>query len=210
MSKKDYCIKEISKNEAAQLLTPYHYLSNLSKGFKSGFNFGLYNHIDLVGVCIFTGLPVPELSKGMLGTERHDQKGLFELSRFCLEPITQKTEHNLASWFLSRCLKLLQNKTKVRLVLSYADSDFHCGTIYAACNFTYYGLTAPKKDFYIENNDGSFTKHSRGKVKGIKGEWRNRTRKHRFVKCFDPSIKIIWKKCKWQKHEPLTLARDGQ
>ena len=111
-------IKRIDKNEAARILTPYHYLSNISKGFKSGFNYGLFFDDEIIGVAIFTGLPVPELVKGMLGLERNEQEGLFELSRLCLEPNIQKKEHNLASWFLSRCIKRLRRETNVRLILS--------------------------------------------------------------------------------------------
>ena len=197
MSKDKYQIKKVDKNESSKILTPYHYLTNISKGFKSGFNFGLFDGNDIVGIAIFTGLPVPELAKGMLGLERQEQEGLFELSRFCLEPTVQKAEHNLSSWFLSRCIRSLKKETSVRLILSYADSAFHSGTIYAACNFSYYGLTAPKKDFYLKNADGSFTKHSRGKVKGVEGEWRDRTRKHRFVLTIDPSLTVLWTKQQW-------------
>jgi len=48
---------------------------------------------------------------------------------------------------------------------------------------------APKKDFYYE--DG--TKHSRGSVKGLKGEWKERTRKHRYLLIFDKKINVLWK-----------------
>ncbi len=62
--------------------------------------------------------------------------------------------------------------------------------IYRACNFQYYGLTDPKKDFYYA--DG--TKHSRGSVKGVDGEWRERSRKHRYVMVFDFGLNVLWKK----------------
>lgn len=51
------------------------------------------------------------------------------------------------------------------------------------------GLTDPKKDFYYA--DG--TKHSRGKVKGLQGEWKERSRKHRYVMIFDQSLTLKWK-----------------
>ena len=73
----------------------------------------------------------------------------------------------------------------VRAVLSYADADYHEGTIYKASNFEYYGLSDPKKDFWIKQNDGSFVKHSRGKMSGLNGEWRDRSRKHRFLMIAD-------------------------
>ena len=195
--KQGFHIKTISKEEASTILSPYHYLTNISKGFKSGVNFGCFKNGNLIGVAIFTGFPVPELAKGMVGLDRNNQTGLFELSRLCIEPTIQKSEHNLASWFLSRSIKLLKKETAVRVILSYADSAFHNGVVYAACNFKYYGLTAPKKDFFIRNADGSYKKHSRGVVKGVLGEWRDRTRKHRFVMLVDQSLSIKWVEQKW-------------
>jgi hypothetical protein len=196
MSKEDFVIRRVSKDQASSLLNVFHYLKDFSKGFKSGYNYGLFLNDKLVGVCIFTGFPVPELAKGMLGLDRHNQEGLFELSRLCLEPTIQTTEHNLASWFVSRSLRKLRKQTLVRVVLSYADADFHQGIVYSACNFKYYGLTETKKDFWIEQQDGTFVKHSRGKVKGLKGEWRDRSRKHRYVMVFDKRLKVLWEqKC---------------
>lgn len=192
MSKENYTIKLVTKGECKALLDKYHYLSSISKGFKSGYNFGLTLEGELVGVCIFTGLPTPELAKGMYGLSREDQKGLFELSRLCLTPEVQSKEHNLASWFVSRCIKSLRKLTLVRSILSYADSDFHNGVVYKACNFKYYGLTDSRKDFWILLDTGEYVKHVRGKVKGLKGEWRDRSRKHRYVMCFDKTLKINW------------------
>ena len=140
------------------------------------------------GVCIFTGLPVPEVAQGAFGLERNEQEGLFELSRLCIHPDTQQEEYNITSWFVSRAIKQLRKDTKVRAIISYADSDFHGGTIYRACNFRYCGLTRARKDFYFA--DG--TKHSRGKMKGAEGEWRYRSRKHRYVMVFDKSLDLLW------------------
>lgn len=193
--KSEFHIKLVNKAECSEILTKYHYLKDISKGFKSGFNFGLFYNNQCVGCLIFTGFPVPELSKGMLGLDRKDQEGLFELSRLCILPATQQSEHNIASWFVSRCLKELRKLTKVRVVLSYADASFHEGIVYRACNFDYYGLSDAKKDFWIEQPDGSYIKHSRGKVKGIKGEWRDRSRKHRFVIVYDKKLNVLWNKC---------------
>lgn len=191
--KKDFHISLITKKQSETLLLTHHYLKDISRGFKSGYNFGLFKDDKVVGVCIFTGFPVPELSKGMLGLPREQQEGLFELSRLCLEPLVQETEHNLASWFVSRCIKQLCKLTKVRIILSYADSEFHNGIVYKACNFKYYGTTDSKKDFWIKQEDGTFKKHSRGKIKGLEGEWRDRTMKHRYVYQIDKSLSILWK-----------------
>ena len=196
--KSDFYIDKVSKKEAEELLLTYHYLKDFSKGYRSGYNYGLFRKNDfcplkiggLLGVCIFTGLPVPEIAKGAFGLERNEQQGLFELSRLCIHPDIQFVEHNITSWFVSRSIRQLRKDTKVRAIISYADSDFHHGTIYRACNFKYCGLSDPKKDFYYA--DG--TKHSRGKVKGSAGEWKERSRKHRYVMVFDSSLKLLWEK----------------
>jgi len=194
--KSDYTIDRVSKSEAAELLLRFHYLKDISKTFKSGYNYGLYKKNDfsplniggIQGVCIFTGLPVPEIAKGAFGLERHEQQGLFELSRLCIHPTTQQSEYNITSWFVSKAIRRLRKETSVRGIISYADSDHHAGTIYRACNFRYCGLSEPKKDFYFA--DG--TKHSRGRVRGSEGEWRERSRKHRYVMVFDKNLELLW------------------
>ena len=194
--KTDYTIDRVTKSDAAELLLRHHYLKDISKGFKSGYNYGLYKNNDfsplniggIQGVCIFTGLPVPEIAKGAFGLERNEQQGLFELSRLCIHPDTQEREYNITSWFVSKAIKRLRKDTEVKAIISYADSDYHHGTIYRACNFRYCGLSEPKKDFYFA--DG--TKHSRGSVKGCDGEWKDRSRKHRYVMVFDKSLNLLW------------------
>ena len=194
--KSDYTIDRVTKSENTDLLLRFHYLKDISKTFKSGYNYGLYKKNEfcplniggIQGVCIFTGLPVPEIAKGAFGLERHEQNGLFELSRLCIHPNTQQSEYNITSWFVSKAIRRLRKETNVRGIISYADSDHHSGTIYRACNFRYCGLSEPKKDFYFA--DG--TKHSRGSVKGSEGEWRDRSRKHRYVMIFDKTLELLW------------------
>ncbi len=196
--KSDFYIDKVCKEDVKDLLYTHHYLKDESKDFKSGYNYGLFRRTDwecplriggCIGVCIFTGLPVPEIAVGAFGLERDQQEGLFELSRLCIDPKTQEEEYNITSWFVSKCIKKLRKDVNVRAILSYADSSRHSGTIYRACNFNYYGLTEPKKDFYYL--DG--TKHSRGSVKGLEGEWRERSRKHRYLIVFDKRLNILWK-----------------
>lgn len=198
--KSDFCVERVKKEDIKNLLYSYHYLKDESKGFKSGFNYGLYekSFTDILrigtclGACVFTGLPVPEIAVGAFGLNRDEQSGIFELSRLCIHPSVQEREHNITSWFVSRCIKRLKKETEVRAILSYADSRHHSGTIYKACNFRYYGLTDPKKDFYYANG----TKHSRGPIKGVDGEWKERSRKHRYLMIFDKDLET---KLKWNE-----------
>lgn len=198
MAKSDYSVSLVSKTACVPLLQKYHYLTNISKGFKSGFNVGLSYKDRLVGVCIFTGWPVPELLKGCYGLPRTEQVGFWELSRLVLDPSVQKQEHNVASWFVSRSIKMLRTHQKVRSILSYADEGFHQGTVYAALNFKYYGLSDQKSDFWIKQENGTYLKHSRGPVKGLEGEWRPRTRKHRFLITYDKTLSCKWEETQWK------------
>jgi hypothetical protein len=192
----------VTKKELEILLLTYHYLKNESKTFKSHYNYGLFKYPSwecplniggCLGACIFTGLPVPEIAVGAFGLERDKQEGLYELSRLCIHPDIQEEEYNITSWFVSKCIKRFRRDATVRSILSYADANHHSGTIYRACNFKYYGLTESKKDFYY--SDG--TKHSRGSVKGKDGEWRERSRKHRFLMTFDKNLEVLWKEQKY-------------
>lgn len=192
MAKTDFSIEKISKQDAAIIILQYHYLKDIQKGFRGGYTYGLFKQGFLCGAIVFSNFPVPELAVGMLGLPRDEQDGLFELSRLCLTPPVQQEEHNLASWFVARAIALLRKETNVRVILSYADSAYHSGTVYRACNFKYYGLTSPRSDFWIKQPDGTFIKHSRGKTSGIDGEWRPRSRKHRYALVFDKSLTVLW------------------
>lgn len=197
--KSDFSIRRVTKPEAAPLLDSHHYLSGKSKGFKSGVNFGLIHKGRVVGACIYTGFPVPELAVGLFGLARADQDGLWELSRLCLDPLVQKAEHNLASWFVSRTLRLLRTAERVRAVLSYADEGHHTGVVYQAANFWYYGLSARKNDYWMKDPNGVWTKQSRGSVRGKDGEWRPRTRKHRYLIVYDPRLVVRWDRAPFPK-----------
>lgn len=206
-----FFIDKVCKDDVKDLLYNYHYLKDESKDFKfSKYSYGLYRnsftdvlHIGgCVGVCIFTSLPVPEIAVGAFGLERNQQDGLFELSRLCIHPEVQRTEYNITSWFVSKCIKKFRKETNVKAILSYADSSHHNGIIYRATNFKYYGFTDPKSDFWIEQSDGTFIKHSRGSIKGLKGEWRPRSRKHRYMMIFDKDIqhRLKWKEIDWKEY----------
>jgi hypothetical protein len=202
--KEEYYIDKVKKCEVKDFLNTFHYLRHESQDFKiSPYSYGLYRnsvtdvlHIGgCCAVCIFTKIPVPEIAVGAFGLQRHEQEGLYELSRLCVHPDIQREEYNITSWFVSRCIKKFRKDTKVKAILSYADSSHHSGIIYRATNFKYYGMSESKKDFYYE--DG--TKHSRGPIKGLKGEWRERSRKHRYLMVFDKELekRLTWKEEKW-------------
>ena len=215
--KQDFYIDRVTKKELEPLLLTYHYLKDESKTFKSWYNYGLFKHTDWecplnIGGClggiVFTSLPVPEIAVGAFGLERNQQENIYELSRLCIHPEVQKEEYNITSWFVSRCIRRFKKDARVRCILSYADSSHHTGVIYRAANFKYYGLTDKKSDFWIKQPDGSFIKHSRGPTKGLDGEWRERSRKHRYLMIFDKELekRLTWKEEKWYNKQDDTIS----
>ena len=200
--REDYTINKISKSEAKEVLNKYHYLSHQGFSFRSGHNYGLFLSDKIIGVAIFHSPSVPETVKGMFGLARDQQQGIYELGRLALDPSIY--EKNLTSWFLSRAIKLLRKEIEVKAILSYADSSLHNGYVYQATNFKYYGLTAKKPDFWILQEDGTYVKHQRGKVKGLVGEWRPRTRKHRYLLVYDKLLECLWEEQSYPKGDNLS------
>lgn len=188
---KNLRIENITKRQCEEFLNKHHYLSKQGCGFRSGFNYGLHEEDGtLIGVAIFHTVSAWETVKGCFGLQNKEQKGFWELGRFAID--SEHNTNNLSSWFLSRAIKRLRSETTVRALITYADSEVHNGTLYQACNFRYYGLTAPKNDFWIEQADGTLKKQSRGKTKGVAGVWKPRSRKHRYLLIFDKTLRTKW------------------
>jgi len=76
------------------------------------------------------------ITSGLPGMVKGFPPGTRVLSRFVLIPNLPK---NSASWFLSRLPKL----ANAPVIISYADSAFHKGTIYKAAGWTFLGSSAP-------------------------------------------------------------------
>ena len=192
-------VKQISKEEASSLLNPYHYLTKESRGFRSGYNYGAFVNDKLLAVCIFHNPSVPELVKGCFGLERKEQEGIFELGRLVKHP--DANGNLILSQVVAMATKELRKATEVKAILSYADSRYHTGYIYQALNFKYYGLTAERSDFWFEQPDGSYIKHTRGKVKGFKGIWKPRARKYRYLMIFDSALQSKWEQENYPKKD---------
>jgi hypothetical protein len=91
------------------------------------------------------------MRRGVCGEQFQDI--VYELNRLCLNEPHPK---NTASFFVSRCLKLLPAP---KIVISYSDmAQGHHGYVYQACNFIYTGISHIQKDVKIR---GLEHKHSR-------------------------------------------------
>lgn len=200
--KDKYYIEKISLHTAKILLDKYHYLHEHGN-FRSGLNFGLFDSIDkkLIGVCVFHSVSAKGIAKGCFGLNSYKLEGFMELGRLCINP--HKYEKNMTSFFLSGSIRLLRKYKKVVALLTYADSEYHTGYVYQACSFKYYGLTAQKKDFFVLQQDGSYKKLQRGKCKHLKGEWRDKSRKHRYLIIYDKGLKTLWEEHPYPKQKQI-------
>ena len=198
--KEKYFIEKISKFTAKKLLDKYHYLHEQGN-FRSGINFGLFDKENktLIGVCVFHTVSAKYIAKGCFNIDAFKLDGFMELGRLCLNP--HAYEKNITSFFLSGSMRLLRKIKNVVALLTYADSEHHIGYVYQACNFKYYGLTSPKKDFFILKEDGTYKKLQRGKCKNLKGEWRNKSQKHRYLIIYDRNLKTIWEEKPYPKQK---------
>lgn len=178
-------VRESTRNEAKKLIESFHYLGD--KGFRASKVYGLYNrHTDaLVGVAVYHGVSVPETVVGAFGLARDEQEGIWELGRLVLLP--EYNGGNYGSFLVGNSLKLLRREEYVRAVISYATSDRHVGYVYQATNWTYCGLTAKRKDFWVNGKI-----QERGKTKGVDGIWVGRPQRHRYIMVYDDSLELLW------------------
>ena len=195
MGKENYRIERVNKEECRGFLLKHHYLSRQGYGFRSGYNYGLFDGEKLIGVAIFHGISAGETVVGCFGLTKNNQAGFFELGRLAMDP--ENKVKNLTSWFLARAMRIFKAEAKPRAIISYADATYHHGYIYQACNYTYHGLTAAKSDYWIKQEDGIFKKAGRG-CKGD-GEWRPRSRKHRYLMVYDKRLNVLWPTEKYPK-----------
>ena len=174
-----FVIRLIDKPIAYDFVRRYHYLGDAK--FFSKYAYGLFHGYDLVGVATFACPQGSEALKGWFGLS-NDDKSVLELTRLCMLPDLNGT--NATSFLLGGGIRALK-KEGIRAVITLATSDRHVGSIYQVCNFTYYGLTDLKFDFWSYETQGK----PRGKVKDLQGVWVEKPRKHRYAYIIDKRLK---------------------
>jgi hypothetical protein len=129
----EYVVHPVASKRAEAFVCTHHYSRKMPS---SSHVFGLIRREDhtLFGACVFR-----------VGTTKGLHVGVpwpvLELARLCLE----RSEKNLASFFIARCLSELE---RGQLLVSYADAKWsHCGYIYQATNWLYAGKTSEKLAF---------------------------------------------------------------
>lgn len=186
-------VRPIHPKEAKIMVSKYHYLGK--KAFCHSFCFGIFENQEFIGAIVFHGVSAPETVVSAFGLERNQQEGIFEIGRLVLR--SDCNGKNFGSMLVGRSIKQLRKLTNTRAIITYADSTFHNGAVYQACNFTYCGMSAIKKDFWVNNK-----RQERGKTKGLEGFWQLRSQKHRYIMIFDKSLSLKWRSLAYPKHNP--------
>lgn len=182
-----FILKKIDKKIAYEFIKKYHYLGDAK--FFSKIAYGLYyknGDDELLGVTTFSNPQGNVALKGWFGLN-NDNQTVLELSRLCVKPELNGT--NCTSFLLGKSLYLLKNEG-IRAVITLADYGRHNGSIYQVCNFTYYGLSNKKSDFYSYTDGGKV--NPRGSTSNKQGVWLNRTQKHRYAFIIDKNLKCLY------------------
>ena len=162
-----YTVKSIKPKETYDWLLHKHYAKRIPS---ISWAFGLYDSY-LEGVCTFGKPASPSLCIGVCG-EKNSSK-VYELNRLV---INDKCPKNTASYFVSKCLKMLPNHL---ILVSYADTEMsHIGKVYQATNWIYTGATKERTDIGTDSNS-----HSRHYDKNLDYSTNRKFRssKHRYV-----------------------------
>ena len=134
------------------------------------YSYGLFNELDLIGVCTIGKPASPFLCIGVCGES--ESQYVYELNRLVVNDGLPK---NSLSYFVSNVLKILPPM----ILVSYADTSMnHHGYIYQATNWIYTGKTKERTDIGLE--DGTHSRHYDKSIDKILFR-KKRSAKHRYI-----------------------------
>lgn len=135
---------------------------------------------DMVGCCTFGPPAGVGPSIGVCGPDHRSK--VRELSRLAL---IDGLPANTASWFVSRCQKLLHESFRDCVLVSWADVGAgHVGFIYQALGWLYTGCSKPRTD---RMGKGGHSRHySADETRRVE-----RSAKHRYVKFLGPTLRPL-------------------
>jgi hypothetical protein len=166
-------IKSIDYQDCKEWFLKKHYARRIPS---VSYCFGLFQGIELIGICSFGSPPSRSLCIGVCGV--HNAEKVFELNRLI---VNEGLPKNTLSFFVGKCLAFLPNEL---IVVSYADtSQGHNGYIYQATNWLYTGLSAKRTERYDIDNPNRHSKSVTDK-KGVDYQSlavRERPQKHRYI-----------------------------
>jgi hypothetical protein len=145
----EFKFKEITKKiidhkDAELFISKYHYAGRIGR---SGLNIGYFIKDELIAVIIYVSPTRQEtaLKQGYL------YKEVLELSRLAIHP--QYQVKNLASFILSKSIKIIKSINTIKCLVSFADLTYnHSGTIYKASNWIPDGEVQP--DYWYADDKG--------------------------------------------------------
>lgn len=181
----DLSIRTIEKILYHDFLQSFHYSG---RGRSAKVVYGAFLGEKLIAVCKFATPVRKEVATSM----GYEYKEVLELDRFCIHPQYQKK--NFASWFISRCVKLVTGEfEKIKCLVSFADTTYgHTGSIYKAANWKEVGRVKP--DYYYVNEEG-FILHKKtlyNQAIKMKMKEKEYAEKHGYVKVYGKEkIKFI-------------------
>jgi len=169
-----YTVKSIKPKETHDWLLNKHYAKRIpSISWAFGLfeeSFGLFGK-KLVGVCTIGKPASHSLCIGVCGIDNSSK--VYELNRLV---INDRCPKNTASYFVSKCLKMLPNDL---ILVSYADKAMgHVGKVYQATNWIYTGATKERTD--IGSEDGTHSRHYDKNI-DYSNNRKFRSSKHRYV-----------------------------
>lgn len=136
MSKvRNYKVELCSRNEVSDFIEKWHYSQNVN-GLISDYCFKLLDGDEIIGAMMYGRIAMAGVWKKYVDAE----SDIIELRRLCC---IDETPKNTESYFIGHTLRWLKANTKIKRVISYADTTYgHEGTIYKASNFKHIGMTA--------------------------------------------------------------------
>lgn len=136
----DYIVSITERSDIELFVEKWHYSGNIN-GVISDYCFKLLtkDKLNIIGAAIFGRMAMANQWKPFGNNESE----VIELRRLCC---IDETPKNTESYFISRCIKWIQQNTKHKIIVSYADAEYgHLGTIYKASNFEYKGFKVGAK-----------------------------------------------------------------
>lgn len=201
-------IRRVSKEDAIKIVADYHYLG--TKKFMFTVGYGLYfkndnildGYDEMLGCATFGVVGGIVALKGWFSVDNSHSTEFFELTRLVMLP--KMNGCNATSFLLGNAIKDIKKNFKdIRAIVTLADNSMHCGAIYQACNFKYFGLANKKTDFVPL---GGNNLNPRGKTKDTHGVWIPRTQKHRYCYIIDKTLKINYEEQPFPKGNDMNEA----
>ena len=139
----DVVVAAIERTQAKQFFGQYHYLGGI--GHRGTIIYGAMIGDKLIAAAAFS-----PLIRQNIPTNGYSYNAVREISRSCIHP--QYHKKNFASWFITKCLKLLPPQFK--MIVAYSDATYnHTGTIYKACGFKQDKVVSP--DYWYNDDSGN-------------------------------------------------------